>query len=514
MNLDLKFFVAVFLRRIHYFVIVTALVAAAAIAAALLLPSVYQANSMLLAENSQIPGALQAPTVQAAALAQLQTIQNKLMTRANLLDIANRLKVFRDIKTMAPDDIVKAMRDNTTIKNSANKGEATFMTLSFLADRGKVAAGVVNEYVTLILKADVESRTKGAEDTVDFFDQEVKSLGAQLDQLSAKLLNFQNENSDALPSNLVYRQGQLGTLQGRADAVEQSIKALQDQKGQLIATFNSTGQVASNSANQTPEAKQLALLNDQLNQSLALLSPTHPKVKALQAQIAQLEVIVKNQTQSTANSTTAANPAATMFEVQIADFDTRIKTATELRDQLLEQIKKLQDTIDRTPGNQVALDALNRDYMNVQSQYNVAVQRQSQAASTARIEDLSKGDKLTVVDSATIPDAPIKPRRTLIAVGGIIAGMFLGIASIFLTELLNRSVRRPRDIVKAFGITPIITIPYVRTPSETMKRRSVFVAMLFVAVIGIPALIYAVHVFYQPLDVLLNRITTKFGITI
>lgn len=514
MNLDLKFFFAVFLRRIHYFVIVTALVSAASIAAALMLPSVYQAGSMLLVESSQIPGSLQSPTVQAAALAKLQTIQNKLMTRANLLDIANRLNVFRNSKSMSPDDIVQGMRDSTKIVNSANKGEATFMNITFQADRGKVAAGVVNEYVTIILKADVESRTKGAEDTVDFFDQEVKGLSTQLDQLSAKILNFQNENSDALPTNLVYRQGQMSSLQGRADAADQSIKALQDQKGQLIATFNSTGQVASNAANQTPEAKQLASLNDQLNQALALLAPTHPKVRALQAQIAQLEVIVKNQTQAAAGAAGTANPAATMFDVQIADFDARIKTATETRDQLLEQVKKIQDSIDRTPGNQVALDALNRDYLNVQAQYNTAVQRQSQAASSERIEVLSKGEKITVVDSATIPDAPIKPRRTLIAGGGIGAGMFLGIASIFLTELLNRSVRRPRDIVKAFGITPIITIPYMRTPSETMKRRSVFVAMLFVAVIGIPALMYAVHVFYQPLDVLLNRITSKFGITI
>ena len=121
---------------------------------------------------------------------------------------------------------------------------------------------------------------------------------------------------------------------------------------------------------------------------------------------------------------------------------------------------------------------------------------------------------MTVVDSATIPDSPIKPRRAKIALLGIAAGMFLGLASIAVTELLNRSVRRPRDIVKAFGITPIVTIPYVRTPSETMKRRSAFVVMLLVAVIGIPAAMYAVHVFYQPLDVLLNRVTTKFGFTI
>ena len=45
-----------------------------------------------------------------------------------------------------------------------------------------------------------------------------------------------------------------------------------------------------------------------------------------------------------------------------------------------------------------------------------------------------------------------------------------------------------------------------------MRRRSVFIAVMLVAVIGIPALIYAVHVFYQPLDVILNRIATKLGI--
>ena len=100
------------------------------------------------------------------------------------------------------------------------------------------------------------------------------------------------------------------------------------------------------------------------------------------------------------------------------------------------------------------------------------------------------------------------PNRPLIAIGGIAAGMFLGIGFIVLTELLNRAVRRPKDIVKGFGITP----PYMRTPNETMRRRSVFVGMLLAAVAGIPAMIYAVHVFYQPLDILLNRVAAQFGI--
>ena len=36
--------------------------------------------------------------------------------------------------------------------------------------------------------------------------------------------------------------------------------------------------------------------------------------------------------------------------------------------------------------------------------------------------------------------------------------------------------------------------------------------MLLVAVIGIPAIIYAVHVYYQPLDVLVGKVAAKIGI--
>jgi len=512
MNLDLSYYFAIFLRRIHYFVIITALVSAAAIAAALLLPSVYQAQSILLLEGSSVPGPLAAPTVQDPAMQKLQTLQNGLMTRANLLDIANRLSVFRDLRKMSPDDVVQAMRDNTKVQLSANKGEAAIMTIVFNGESGKIAAGVVNEYVTLVLKADADSRNQNVNDTKQLFDQEVQRLGGQLDDMSAKLLDFQNRNANALPSTLAFRMTQQSNLQGKIDALDQQIKQLNDQKDNLTAMFKATGQVSSTATSQTPEAKQLAALTDQLNQSLALLSPQNPKIAMLKQQIASLEKIVQAQNQTTAAAAGSTNPSTSMYDVQMAGLNSQIKTATEQRDQLLEQMKTLQDTIDKTPANQVQLDALNRDYTNIQQQYNAAVSKQAQAASSQTIESLSKGERMRVMEAASPPLYPLKPKRALIGLGGMGAGMGLGVATILLMELLNRSVRRPKDIVKAFGITPIVTIPYLRTPSETMRRRSMFIALMLVAIIGIPAIMYAVHVFYQPLDVILNRVLTKFGI--
>lgn len=508
MNLDLSFYFAVFLRRLHYFIIIFALVSAASIAAAFLLPAVYRANAVLLVESPQIPGALAAPTVQAQALEKLQTIQNRLMTRSNLLEIAQKLKVFKDMGKMTPDEIVQGMRDHTFINNSAGRGQATIMTVAFEGETGPIVAGVVNEYVTLILKEDMATRTERAEGTVEFFNQEVERLSGELDKMSAKILDFQNKNADALPNTLQYRLGQQTLLQNNLTTVESDIARIKDQKQQMIALFNATGQITGAAVAQTPEAQQLAQLRQQMTTFMATYSPTNPKVRQLQAQIDQLEEIVRAQQLPPDAAAAQMSP----LDIQLASLDTQISALENQRQQLLDQLAVLKDSIDRTPANQIALDALNRDYQNIQQQYNTAVARQAQASAGEQIEIRSKGERISVVDPATVPDRPVRPNRIMIAGGGVAAGAALGIGLIVLLELLNRAVRRPKDLINAFGITPIATIPYMRTPSETMMRRSGFVAILMIAVVGIPAIIYAVHLYYQPLDILVGRVMAKFGI--
>ncbi|MCC0062818.1 MAG: lipopolysaccharide biosynthesis [Defluviimonas sp.] len=515
MNIDLSFYMAVFMRRLHYFILIFTLVLAAALAAAFLLPRVYVSSSTLLVDNSKIPISLDAPRVQAAALEKLQKSEQLLMTRANLLDIAKRLNVFSKINRMSPDEIVDEMRKKTSILKSAAPGEATIMEIGFAGETGAKAAGVVNEYVTFILKADVEERTGSAEDTLNFFDTEVKRLGGELDVVSARILKFQDENRDALPDTLNYRLGQQQLLQDRLQASERNIQQLSEQKSRMIAIFNSTGQINSPTASQTPEAQQLDQMRGQLTSLLAVFSPENPKVKLLKQQIKELEKVVKAQIPQ--NGMGAPGGAktfttASMLDVQLADLDTRVEQEKEQREKTIQELAALKDTIDRTPANQIALDALNRDYKNIQDQYNIAVSKQAAAAAGEQIELEAKGERLIVIEAATVPDRPSRPNRLLIAIGGFFGGAFLGFGGIVLIELLNRAVRRPKDLIDAFGITPIVTIPYMRTPNETMMRRTAFTAALLAAVIGIPAILYAIHVYYQPLDILFAKVALKFGI--
>ncbi|MGR3343758.1 MAG: GumC family protein, partial [Paracoccaceae bacterium] len=163
------------------------------------------------------------------------------------------------------------------------------------------------------------------------------------------------------------------------------------------------------------------------------------------------------------------------------------------------------------PAISIMLQSLDRDYLNIQQQYNTAVSRLAKAATGERIELLAKGQRITVLDPAAVPDKPTRPIRAWISIGGTVAGALLGFSLIALMEFLNTAIRRPVDIVSRLGITPIAVVPYIRTPMELVIRRAVFVSVFLLLVIGLPALIFAVHTYYLPLDLIYERIAGKIG---
>lgn len=507
MKSTIMFYVAVFFRRIHYFILIFGLIAALSVTVAQLLPAVYVSSSRLLVESSQIPSNLAASTIQTGAAEELQIIEQRLMTRVNLLDIARSQKVFKDIGTMAADDIVDRMRSQTRIDRSTGVGQANLMNVSFEADTGQIAANVVNEYVTKILQDNAENRADRAGDTLEFFQVEVERLGSELERQNARILAFNNENADALPETLNYRLTQQSTLQATLAQIDRDITSAKEQRKRLVDIFDATGTVGqSPTANLSPEEQKLLQLEDQLRNAMAIYSRENPKVKLLEAQVEQQKQLVNSRAGvDTANQ----NTQSSILDIQLADIDARLDVLSQQRIQTQEQLDVLVDTIERTPEVTIKLASLNRDYKNISDQYDRAVNSLSLASTGERIELLSKGRRINVIDPATVPNEPSRPNRMLIAAGGSAFGAFLGLALILGLELLNSSIRRSVDISKNLGITPIATIPYIRTPMELVLRRAAFAIALAVVVIGVPAVLFAIHTYYLPLDLIYDQIASK-----
>lgn len=507
MNLDISYYVSVFLRRVYVMIIVAVGVTAAAVYVAMELPPTYRADARLLVESPQIPTNLASSTVQVAASEQLQIIEQRLLTRENLLQIARQYDVLPDLKRMSADEIVQEMRGNTRISRSSGRSQATLVTIAFTNGDGRKAAAVVNEYVTRILDESRSIRTGLAEQTLDFFKQEVNRLNEELAKRSEEIVAFKKEHSDALPTSLAFRQDRQTALQERLNQIERELALLEDQEQRLKEVFESGGEIGSD-APLSPDAKRLAELRANLDSALAIYSKSNPRVRMLQAQIAQMERKILA-TASESELAAPQNARAAMLDLQLAEIQTRRKNLLDQKSFIEEEVQSLARSIAKTPEISVMIDTLERDYGNIQGQYQQAVSRLATAATGERIELLSKGERISVIEQASVPTQPTSPNRPIIAGAGAVAGIGLGTALIFLLELLNQSIRRPVDLERQLGVTPIATLPYIRTRREVIWKRLVLIALMAAVVVGGPAMIYLVHTYVMPIDLIIQKVVDK-----
>ncbi len=515
---NLKYYFWIFLRRLHYFLFVSVVISTVAIIAAFTLPPAYESQTRLLLEGPQIPTELAASTVMVGLVEQLEIIEQRLMTRANLLDVARSQQVFEDIRAMSADEIVKAMQARTVIQRAGNSRNPTpILTLTFEARSPSIAAGVLNEYLTLIERQNVEFRTSRAGNTMKFFEGEVQRLSQNLEAQSAQILDFQTRNSGALPESLQYSLDQKSTLQEQIRQIDRDIVTLRNQGEQLVQIFEATGQLGANeSARLSPDEQRLQELQNQLDQLLSIYSEENPRVKMLQARIGQLEQRFDAQTATKAQEPEPDVPAqrrgSATLDLQLNEIETRVSVLQEQREDIIARLAVLEEALARTPANTATIEELNRTYANIEAQYNTAVDRLALASTGERIETLSRGQRISIIEPPVTPNRPTKPNRILIAGGGTMFGILAGLCLIVLIELLNSTARRPEDIVNRIGVRPLVTIPYMRSRSEIFWKQLIKLTIYMVILLGLPAAVYAVHLYYLPLDLLADRVMNKIGV--
>lgn len=518
MAFDTRFYLSIFWRRFPYFLIVATVVAALGLAIASILPPTYRSQALLLVESEQI--AIDKPATRTNLSEILQRIRQQILARATLLEMADKLDIYPADSELTPDQIVEDMRARTEFHVEQKKDEAPILRISFAAESGDLAARVANEFVTRVLKEHAKIMRGQATEVLRFFEQEEKRLGQELDRLNKQILEFKRDNRDSLPDSLQFRRARQTSLQESLIRLEQEQAELQDKRKRLVELYKKQGMIGLSQENLTSEEKALQLAKAELERALAVFSADNPKVKVLRARVEQLEKIVLGQRgaeggDGDSERADAVNDAnKTLYDLQQEEIDGRLSFIRRQMNGMQEELARLEETIRETPANALRQAELERDYSLIRAQYDAAVAALAKAKTGEIIESRSKGQRIIVIEQPVVPDAPASPPRLLIAIGSVVGGILLGLLTVILIETMNRAVRRPADITAKLGITPIATLPFVRTRSEAIRRQAVIYTSLALALIGIPAGLYAVHTYYVPMDVLLQTVMDKTGLSI
>jgi capsular polysaccharide biosynthesis protein len=171
-----------------------------------------------------------------------------------------------------------------------------------------------------------------------------------------------------------------------------------------------------------------------------------------------------------ANPVLASEAANTLAEILVAQsrrlYASGSKTAAEIlgeqvtqtEEELKQEQREYEAAVLQSPNDSERIDALGRSIALKQETYNTLLQQYESARATEAI----RANALSVVESATTPQAPSKPSKVLNVALGCMVGLMGGVGLAFLFEHLDTRLHTVEQIEEATALPTLGRIPYTR----------------------------------------------------
>jgi capsular polysaccharide biosynthesis protein len=98
------------------------------------------------------------------------------------------------------------------------------------------------------------------------------------------------------------------------------------------------------------------------------------------------------------------------------------------------------------------------------------------------LERRQQGEQFRVLDPPSLPEQPSFPNRPLFSLGGLCAGLVLGLGLVQLAESRDKSMRTKRDVETHLRVSTLALIPSIesttgkknKSSSEAARKRNKF----------------------------------------
>lgn len=301
---DLRDYIDAFRRRRTLVLVIFTVLFVISLLAAFLWPPTYRSTATILIEEQAIPSDLVRSTITTYAWQRIQTISQRVMTRANLLEVVDKHKLYQGKRAFeTTEEITERMRSDIKLEpvsaevidpRSGRPTAATIaFTLSFDGENPAVTQRVASELTTLYLNENIKSRTEKVAETYDFLTSEADKLNQQIAEYEAQLAVFKEKNANRLPELKDFNMQQMDRTEAELRDVQNELRSLEERKSYIAAqltqvqpsgpVFSSDGQPVLNT-----EAR-LKSMKTEYAVATAKYSPEHPDVIKLKREIEGLE---------------------------------------------------------------------------------------------------------------------------------------------------------------------------------------------------------------------------------
>ena len=364
--------------------------------------------------------------------------------------------------TITPNEkMFKFIQKKLTVSNkndgSLISGKGTILTLTFEDTVPLRAKEILDTIGYTYISEKLDLKTKSAQSKLNFIDSQLKAINTTLESSATKLQTFKT-------SNIIINIGdktsattqKLSELEAQHHELEMSKSVLENIHNYIETHSDVRGIDVSfkdeYSGNNTVDAIIIKIQDTHARRISMREKHTklHPSVINISKELISLRQSLKESIESSLRST-----------------NRRLSTLNGI-------IKKKKNELRSLPGQEKQLVSLTRDFMVNEKIYAYLLEKRAETA----IVESSTISNTRIINTALVPEKPIKPNRTLIITVGFLLGIIIGVFLATAKSFLNNTIKTTNDIEQLTTIPIYGTLPMLY-PKKNRQVYNEFLRVLW-----------------------------------
>jgi polysaccharide biosynthesis transport protein len=497
----------------HKWMIVLPIVVCIGLAAALCywLPKSYRSNALLYYQEQKVRGikGVDAPESggetarpDVAMNMRIDALKEVLYRRELLTQVAEEFHLYGYYKENATPTLDNSVASTLRQLVKIEPQPSGLLKVSFSDEEPAIAKAVTARFADVFIQENTKTRTAIAQSSTEFLQHELDALKGQLEIKERAIAQFKQSHLGQLPEqmdsnmraidrleNEMTAQQEMGkTLNLRLESVDKAIREYEDP----------SSDVSPKRAEKDPRLVKIRELERTLAGYRSMYKETYPDVARVKNELSQIQAM------------TTEEYIALYIEPEAAEIDgpkkPKRKAVDPYKSELLKQrddlmreqellrlrqaritseIKKYESRIEGTTVHQQELMSIQRDYDNLQKNYQSLLEKKLAVGMAGDLEQKRQGTQMRIVEPASLPTWPEKPNLIMVMLGGLAAGCALGFGSAIGLEMLRRGFVSAEEIEVTLGLPVFAVISHfesawpggAKLTAETTRRKDRLLAL-------------------------------------
>jgi len=491
-----------------------------------LIPNVYESNARVYVDTQSLLGPLlEGLAVKPNVDSELSVVRQALLSRPRLEAVARDTDLDILAKTPAENaalilDLQKRIVISADARTPNSNSDGVYR-ISFQDQSREKSYQVVQNLLNSFVEDTLTGKREGQEEAQRFLSEQIAAHEKRLQDAESRLAEFKKRNIGRMPDDrgdyfarlqhemveLERARQQVALAEARRNEIERQLTGEEP----FLFGFDEGPTRQQNTKGTADVAARIKELEAREQQLLLTYTEKHPEVIALEATLASLrqqqdeELARVRQGQRATGSLSQSLKSNPVYQGIRVDLNRTEIQLAELRKDLADRqtrVAGLQRVVNEVPEVEAELARLNRDYDVTRTQYQELVKRLETAKLT---EDAAKTGVVTfqIIDPPAAAFEPVAPKRIVLLIGVLLAGLGAGAGGAYLMNLLRPVFNNTRMLGEVLGLPVLGAISRAWAERDVMRRR-----LELAAVSSVGALLVAAFVAVALLSNAMNHAAT------